>query len=119
MKFAGFDRGDAPMPERNIDKDTGEILASDSESGPRNLSCMDLEKIIDFTGELEHLNELVLLHLEKSGGFTTTESYFSTVQPILDLLEVELRIWCSSGMTQQQLKLIVQDWIDEEIANLR
>jgi hypothetical protein len=108
-----------PMPEQNINKDFGEALVSDNESGPRNVSCMTLEKIIDFTGELEHLNELVLLHLEKNGGFTTTESYLSMVQPVLDLLEVELRVRCSSGMTQQQVKLIVQDWIDEEIANLR
>jgi hypothetical protein len=107
------------MPEQNIDKDPGEILVPDDGSGSRNLSCMTLESIIDFTGELEHLNELVVLQLERNGGFTTTESYFSIVQPILDLLEVELRVRCSSGMTQQQVKLIVQDWIDEEIANLR
>ena len=80
---------------------------------------MTLEDVIDFTGELEHLNELVLLYLEKSGGFNGTESYFSLVQPLLDLLEVELRVRCNSCMTQQQVKLIIQDWIDEEIAILR
>ncbi len=36
---------------------------------------MTLEDIIDCTGELEHLNEfLVLLQLNKAGGFACTES---------------------------------------------
>ncbi len=53
---------------------------------------MTLEDIIDLTGELEHLNELVVLTLEKEGGFTCTDAYFSKVQPVLDLLEVEIRV---------------------------
>jgi hypothetical protein len=80
---------------------------------------MTLEDIIDRTGELEHLNELVMLHLEKSGGFTCTESYFSVVQPILDLLEVEIRLRYYHGMSDQEIKLLVQDWIDQEIAALK
>jgi len=28
---------------------------------------------------------------------------------------VEIRIRFSAGMTQQQMKLVVQDWIDQEI----
>jgi hypothetical protein len=80
---------------------------------------MTLENIIDRTGELEHLNELVMLQLNKAGGFTCTESYFSTVQPILDLLEVEIRIRYHHGMTDQEMKLLVQDWIDKEIAETK
>ena len=80
---------------------------------------MTLENIIDRTGELEHLNELVMLQLEKSGGFTSTESYFSLVQPILDLLEVEIRLRYYHGMNYQEMKLLVQDWIDQEIAETR
>ena len=80
---------------------------------------MTLEDIIDRTGELEHLNELVMLQLEKSGGFTCTESYFSLVQPILDLLEVEIRLRYYHGMNYQEMKLLVQDWIDLEIAETR
>jgi hypothetical protein len=80
---------------------------------------MTLENIIDRTGELEHLNELVMLHLNKAGGFACTESYFSTVQPILDLLEVEIRIRYHHGMSNQEMKLLVQDWIDQEIAELK
>ncbi|MCK9593503.1 MAG: hypothetical protein M0Q91_15985 [Methanoregula sp.] len=78
-----------------------------------------LENIIDLTGELEHLNELVMLQLDKTGGFTCTESYFSTVQPILDLLEVEIRIRFYPGMNIQEMKLLVQDWIDKEIAYVK
>jgi hypothetical protein len=80
---------------------------------------LTLENIIDFTGELEHLNELVMLHLNKTGGFSCTESYFSAVQPILDLLEVEIRVRYHHGMNYQEMKLLVQDWIDQEIADLR
>jgi hypothetical protein len=80
---------------------------------------MTLENIIDRTGELEHLNELVMLQLNKEGGFTCTESYFSVVQPLLDLLEVEIRLRYYHGMSDQEMKLLVQDWIDKEIAELR
>jgi hypothetical protein len=80
---------------------------------------MTLENIIDRTGELEHLNELVMVRLEKSGGFTCTESYFSLVQPILDLLEVEIRLRYYHGMNYQEMKLLVQDWIDQEIAETK
>ena len=77
---------------------------------------MTLETIIDLTGELEHLNELVMHHLEKEGGFTSPQLYFAAVQPILDLLEYEIRFRYCPGMTRQDMKLVVQDWIDEEIA---
>jgi hypothetical protein len=80
---------------------------------------MTLEEVIEMTGQLEHLNELILLHLRKSGGFTCTESYFTTVQPVLDMLEVEIRFRYRLGMTTQQITLIVQDWIDQEIAALQ
>jgi len=90
-------------------------LASDSSSFEPTC-CYTLERIIDLTDEMAHLNELVLLHLEKCGGFTTHESYFSLVQPVLDQLEVEIGIRYQPGMTTTDLKLVVQDWIDCEIA---
>lgn len=80
---------------------------------------MTLENIIDLTGELEHLNELIVLHLDKAGGFSCTETYFSTVQPVLDLLEVEIKIRYRPDMTLQELKLLVQDWVDQEIAECK
>jgi hypothetical protein len=80
---------------------------------------MTLEHLIELTGEMEHLNELVLLSLEKEGGFTCTEAYFATVQPILDLLEVEIRVRYRAGMSTNEMKLIVQDWIDSEIRELQ
>jgi hypothetical protein len=91
-----------PLPE--------EVFASGIAQG------MTLEKIIDLTGELEHLNELVLFDLEKGGGFSSPASYFAAVQPILDLLEYEIRLRYRPGMTRVDMKLLVQDWIDEEIA---
>ena len=76
---------------------------------------MTLEQIIDLTGEFSHLNELVMIHIGKSRGFTGPEAYFRAVQPLLDLLEVEIRVRCTAGITRQQMKLVVQDWIDQEI----
>jgi len=78
-----------------------------------------LERIIDETDEMSHLNQLILLHVERNGGFTTHEAYFSLVQPILDLLEREIRLKYWPGMTKKDMKLVVQDWIDCEIAALQ
>jgi hypothetical protein len=111
------------MPEQNSDDDcdnpgTNAGMAEDSVS-PVVLPRMTLETLIDLTGQLEHLNEMVILRLEKAGGFTSTESYFSIVQPILDMLEIEIRIRYHAGMTCQELTLIVQDWIDREIREMK
>lgn len=106
-------------PEDNVtrkDNDTPVIKMSSASCIPQG---MTLEALIDLTEELEHLNELVMLHLENEGGFTTPESYFAMVQPILDLLEFEIRVRSSPGMTRQAMKLIIQDWIDEEIAECK
>ena len=80
---------------------------------------MTLERVIELTGEFEHLNCLVMRHIEKAGGFGGTGAYFKTVQPILDMLEVEIRVRCRPGMNCQQVKLIVQDWIDLELRDLK
>ncbi|HVP95805.1 hypothetical protein [Methanoregula sp.] len=97
------------------------VLREDSAgpSRPDSLTGMTLEQIIDLTGEFSHLNDLVTIHIERAGGFAGPDAYFRIVQPILDLLEVEIRIRCSNSITQQQMKLVVQDWIDEEIRACR
>lgn len=82
-------------------------------------ATMTLETLIELTGEMDHLNELVIKSLERDGGFTSTEAYFTTVQPILDLLEVEIRVRYRPGMCRNEWKLILQDWIDGEIRLLR
>jgi serine/threonine-protein kinase RIO1 len=79
---------------------------------------MTLESLISLTDELAHLNELVMLHVEKSGGFTCTASYFTIVTPVLDMLEGEIRFRYRAGMSRNQMKLIIQDWIDKEIAGM-
>ena len=88
-------------------------------SQPASLAGMTMEQIVDLTGEFSHLNELVMIHIELAGGFTGTDAYFRIVQPVLDLLEVEIRVRCRTGITQQQMKLVVQDWIDQEIRACR
>jgi len=82
-------------------------------------AAMTLEKLIDITGELEHLNELVMIHLGKEGGFTGQQSYFAIVTPVLDNLEIAIRQQYRPGMDRNELKLLIQDWIDREIAGLR
>jgi len=107
------------MPDQDPE-DTGEPGSDTPLSDNRTVPAgMTLENIIDFCEEFGHLNELVMLHLEKEGGFTCTESYFKTVHPILDLLEVEIRIRYHTGMSRQEMKLLIQDWIDEEISLLK
>ena len=111
------------MPDQNSDDDCdsqkNETPVSEDIFLAETYAGMTLENIIDRTAELEHLNELVMLQIKKAGGITCTESYFSLVQPILDLLEVEIRIRYHQGMTCREMKLVIQDFIDEEIAELR
>ena len=97
------------LPQDKLPSDPGASRFPDVSAG------VTLEQIIDMTGEFAHLNELVMIHLENTGGFTGSDAYFRTVQPLLDLLEVEIRIRCRPGITQLQMKLIVHDWIDQEI----
>lgn len=98
------------VPE--LPAEAGDSFSSDIPVG------MTLDSIISLTGEMEHLNELVILHVGRSGGFTCTASYFAIVTPILDMLEAEIRFRYHQGMSKEQLKLVIQDWIDTEIAGL-
>jgi len=110
------------IPEKECQNDeTGSSQNSnnpDPVKQPDSIPGMTLEQIIDITGEFSHLNELVMLHLEYSGGYVGADAYFRTVQPILDLLEVEIRVRCNAGINIQQMKLMVQDWIDQEIKDI-
>jgi hypothetical protein len=109
-----LDTGDTP--ERNQDhtdiSGSGKFL-SDIPAG------MTLESIINMTGEMKHLHELVMLHVEKSGVVTCPASYFTLVSPILDMLEEEIRFRYHDGMTKEQIKRIVRDWINKEIARMQ
>ena len=110
------------MSDPDPDDDDKKMSASSDPSGGCKTdlpATMTLENIIDLTGEMVHLNELVMIRLDKEGGFTTPEVYFAMVQPILDLLEVEIRVRYQQGMSKNGMKLIIQDWIDEEIRVLR
>lgn len=110
------------MPEIPPDENRKKpAIPSDPISGFRSELPVNitLEDLIDMTGEMEHLNELVMLHLDKEGGFTCTDAYFATVQPILDLLEVEIRVRYQPGMSKNEMKLVIQDWIDQEIRALQ
>jgi hypothetical protein len=111
---------DIPEPDKPGPAETrigAEKEVDRGRSGPH--TGMTLEQIVDMTGEFEHLNELMMIHIGRNGGFTGREAYFRTVQPILDLLEVEIRIRFRPEMSREEMKLVVQDWIDQEIKELR
>lgn len=110
------------MPDPDPHDDCKKATGSPESSGGFNTDLpvnVTLENILDLTGEIEHLNQLVLLSLDRDGGFTSTDAYFTTVQPILDLLEVEIRFRYRAGMSKNEMKLIIQDWIDGEIRTLQ
>lgn len=104
------------IPKKN--QDPSDISGSDEfrSDVPAGLT---LESIIDMTGEMKHLHELVMLHVEKSGGVTCPASYFTLVSPILDMLEEEIRFRYHEGMSKDQMKLVVRDWINKEIAGMQ
>ena len=91
-----------------------------SDKTPSDMAaCRTLEQIVDLTGEFEHLNELVMIHINNSGGFSGPDAYFKIVRPVLDKLEAEIRIRLQPGMSAATLKLVIEDWIDTEIAALK
>lgn len=106
------------MTETTADEKGNELLessASSSGAGTGNTK-LTLEEVVTMTGELEHLNELVMLHVEKSGGFSGTSLYLMLVTPILDQLENEIRSQCSCDMTTDAIKEIIHVWIAQQIA---
>jgi hypothetical protein len=98
------DFGNSPVP----DEQSSDVAA-----------CRTLEQIVDLTGEFEHLNELVMIHIKNSGGFSSPDAYFRIVRPVIDKLEAEIRIRLQPGMSAATVKLVIQDWIDTEIAALK
>ena len=40
---------------------------------------MCLERIVEITEEFDHLNNLIMLHIEKGGGFTSTRGIFQNL----------------------------------------
>lgn len=111
------------MADTNQPQEVGEPEGTKPQSGTANadhsVTGMTLEEIIDASGEFEHLNELVILHIKRSGGLKSPDDYFTLVTPILDLLEREIQVCSVQGITKQQMKLIIQDWIDKEIAEIK
>jgi hypothetical protein len=101
---------DLPAEERAGEPDT---------AGDTVPQGMTLEGIVTMTGEMEHLNELVLLHVEKAGGFSCTASYLAIVNPVLDLLEREIRFRYRDGMGRDEIRDIIAVWIDSEIAAMQ
>jgi hypothetical protein len=114
--------GENHMTEKETPPDSASSCITPAPAGDTSSSefsgGITLERILDETDEMDHLNQFILLHVENCGGFTTPEAYFSLVQPVLDLLEVEIRVRYWPGMTKTEMKLVVQDWIDSEIALL-
>lgn len=105
------------MSETTADDQGHELLenSASTRGAGTGITKLTLEEVVTMTGELEHLNELVMLHVEKSGGFSGTSLYFMLVTPILDQLESEIRSQCSCDMTTDAIKDIIHGWIDQQI----
>lgn len=100
---------------RNFDCRSTESSQPEEVFGSEVPVALNLESVIDLTGETLHLNELVMLHIRKKGGVTNPATYFAIVHPVLDLLEAEIRSRYRTGMTPQELKQVIWEWIDNEI----
>ncbi|MDD5141968.1 hypothetical protein [Methanoregula sp.] len=113
-----MERPDTDKPEQPGDRAPAPEDLPECPAGtvPRG---MTLEGLVTMTGEMGHLNELVLLHVENAGGFTCTDSYLTIVTPVLDMLEGEIRFRYREGMDHAEIKSIIADWIDKEIAGFR
>lgn len=110
------DRSAAGSPDNRCTGDTS--TSADAQFLREIATGMSLERVVEITEELTHLSQLIERHVEKGGGFTSNEAFFKSVQPVLDMLEIEIRVRCCPGMTRKQMKLIIQDWIDQEIKEL-
>lgn len=113
MKHDSFDELEQSGDRAPASEDVPECPAGDIPRG------MTLEGLVTMTGEMEHLNELVLLHVEKAGGFSCTASYLTIVTPVLDMLEGEIQFRYRDGMDHAEIKSIIEDWIDREIDGFR
>lgn len=113
-----MERPDTDKPEQ---AEEGALAPEDLQECPAGNvpRGMTLEGLVTMTGEMEHLNELVLLHVEKAGGFSCTASYLTIVTPVLDMLEGEIRFRYRDGMDHAEIKEIIASWIDQEIAGFR
>jgi len=113
-----MERPDGKKPEQPGDRVPSPDETAECPAGavPRGVT---LEGLVTMTGEMEHLNELVMLHVEKAGGFTCTSSYLSIVTPVLDMLEKEIQFRYREGMDREAIKGIIADWIDREIVGMR
>ena len=45
-----------------------------------------------------------MMHIENAGGFVGTDAYFRMVQPLLDLLEVEIQCPVRAGHNAAKMK---------------
>ncbi len=105
------------MPEPTDAPENSEDLEMDLFTHCKGV--MTLESIVDATGEFEHLNDLVVQKITRCGGISGTGQYMKIVTPLLDLLEVEIRVRYAPGMTRAGMKQVIHDWIECELRELR
>jgi hypothetical protein len=79
---------------------------------------MMLERMIEVTGEFQHLVELIDIHIGINSDNSGISGFHEIVQPVLTGLDHEIRNRFRPGMEFTVMRLIVQDWIDAEIRRL-
>ncbi|MDT8358317.1 MAG: hypothetical protein RQ758_07435 [Methanomicrobiaceae archaeon] len=83
--------------------------------------AISLETVLEETGELEHLHSLIqhrarLRSIDPKDPEVTGELVVEEViGPVLDELEAHLRAHLFAGMLPRDVKILVHDWIEEQI----
>ena len=72
---------------------------------------MSLEDILLATGEMEHMQELILHSARGKSGISPQEMLDSVIHPLLDDLEEYIRTEVSSPQDMECLRAAVHRWI--------
>jgi len=72
---------------------------------------MSLEDILLATGEMEHMEELILLSAQGKSGIGPQEMLDSVIHPLLDDLEKYIRAEVSAPQDMECLRAAVRRWI--------
>jgi hypothetical protein len=86
--------------------------------------AISLENVLEETGELDHLYRLVELKRQsvsieaENRGELAEKMFVLVINPLLEELEVYLRGAMQPGMEVPEVKVLVSDWIDTQMALL-
>lgn len=83
--------------------------------------AITLETVIIETGELDHLLKLIEKKREKvrieagANEGLAAETVDKVINPVLEKLEEHLKKDIRAGMSRDEVKVLVHDWIEEQL----